>query len=44
LVQCQEVTEAGLRSIVPTVQRLARTEGLEAHALAVEIRFEGLRK
>lgn len=41
LVQCQEVTAGGLRSLAPTVQRLAREEGLEGHARAVELRVEG---
>jgi histidinol dehydrogenase len=40
LVQCQEVTKIGLQALVPTVQRLARVEELEAHARAVELRFE----
>ncbi|GAC1510522.1 MAG: histidinol dehydrogenase [Chloroflexota bacterium] len=39
LMQCQDVTLAGLDAVRPTVQRLARAEGLEAHARAVEIRF-----
>jgi histidinol dehydrogenase len=40
-MQCQEVTLRGLRSLLPTVQLLARTEDLEGHARAVEIRFGG---
>ena len=39
LVQCQELTSPGLAAIRTTVQRLAREEGLEAHARAVEARF-----
>jgi len=41
LVQCQELTRDGLASLCSTVQRLAREEGLEAHARAVEVRFQG---
>ena len=37
-VAFQSVTELGLRSIAETVKRLARAEGLEAHARAVEVR------
>jgi histidinol dehydrogenase len=38
LIQCQELTAEGLASLAPTVGRLARAEGLEGHARAVEIR------
>jgi histidinol dehydrogenase len=38
LVQCQELTPEGLASLAPTVTTLARAEGLEGHARAVEIR------
>ncbi|MGH2444116.1 MAG: histidinol dehydrogenase, partial [Chloroflexota bacterium] len=40
LMQCQELTGAGLRSLVTTVAALARSEGLEGHARAVELRVE----
>lgn len=39
-LQFQELTAQGLASLLPTVQTLARTEGLEAHARSVEGRFE----
>jgi len=42
MVQCQELTADGLASLCGTVQALAREEGLEAHARAVEIRFSGM--
>ncbi len=38
-IQCQELTADGLASLQNTVGRLAREEGLEAHARAVEARF-----
>jgi histidinol dehydrogenase len=38
-VQCQEVSRDGLLALCSTVQSLARAEGLEGHARAVEIRF-----
>jgi histidinol dehydrogenase len=41
LVQCQELTREGLASLAVTVGRLAREEGLEGHARAVEIRLSG---
>ena len=40
-VAFQTVTGPGLRSLAETVKLLARAEGLEAHARAVEIREEG---
>lgn len=40
LVECQELTAAGLEGLVPTVAALARAEGLEGHARAAEIRTE----
>ena len=40
MVQCQEVSAEGLASLAPTVQGLAREEGLEGHARAVEARLE----
>jgi histidinol dehydrogenase len=39
LIQCQELTAGGLRSLLPTITTLAREEGLEGHARAVEARF-----
>ena len=41
MIQCQELTAGGLASLAGTVGRLAREEGLEAHARAVEARFRG---
>ncbi|MDP6436542.1 MAG: histidinol dehydrogenase [Gammaproteobacteria bacterium] len=38
----QELTEDGLRGLQPTVSTLARLEGLDAHARAVEVRVESL--
>jgi histidinol dehydrogenase len=38
----QELTEAGVRNLQPTVSILARMEGLDAHARAVEVRIERL--
>jgi histidinol dehydrogenase len=38
----QELTEAGVRNLQPTVSTLARMEGLDAHARAVEVRIERL--
>ncbi|GAC1399224.1 MAG: histidinol dehydrogenase [Chloroflexota bacterium] len=39
MIQCQELTSEGLKSLLPTVGALARAEGLEGHARAVEARF-----
>lgn len=39
-IQVQRVTREGLRSLAGAVTTLARWEGFEAHARAVEIRFE----
>jgi histidinol dehydrogenase len=41
MIQCQELSPDGLASLAGTVGRLAREEGLEAHARAVEARLEG---
>lgn len=41
LVQCQELTREGLESLCGTVSCLAREEGLEGHARAVEARLAG---
>ncbi len=38
----QELTVAGIRELQPTVSTLARLEGLDAHARAVEVRIEAL--
>ena len=38
--QIQTVTEEGLRALRPTIATLAQAEGLTAHRLAVELRFE----
>jgi len=34
----QEISRAGLKSLGPVVSAMARAEGLEAHARAVEVR------
>jgi histidinol dehydrogenase len=39
LIQCQELTAAGLSELLPTITALAREEGLEGHARAAEARF-----
>jgi histidinol dehydrogenase len=41
MIQCQELSAEGLASLEGTVGRLAREEGLEAHARAVEARSKG---
>ena len=41
LMQCQELTREGLAALSTTIRRLARVEGLEGHARAVEVRFSG---
>ncbi len=38
--QVQTLTENGLRELQPTVAGMAEAEGLTAHRLAVDIRFE----
>ena len=38
----QELTAEGVRNLQPTVSTLARLEGLDAHARAVEVRIERL--
>ena len=40
--QVQHITAEGLRRIQPTVAAIATGEGLTAHRLAVDIRFEEL--
>ena len=39
VISVQELQPAGLQRLAPTIVRLARSEGLEAHARSVEIRF-----
>lgn len=39
IVSVQQLSEAGLRSLAPSIVKLARSEGLEAHARSVEIRL-----
>lgn len=39
IVSVQQLTRAGLRTLAPSILRLARSEGLEAHARSVEIRL-----
>jgi len=39
-VQVQRLTRAGLLTLRPTIRTLAEAEGLNAHAQAVELRFE----
>jgi histidinol dehydrogenase len=43
-VTFQRITEEGLRNVGPVVTAMARAEGLEAHARAVEVRLEALRE
>ncbi len=38
----QELTPDGLRRLAPTIVAMARAEGLDAHAAAVEVRLEAL--
>lgn len=40
--QVQEVTQAGLESLAPTIRALAASEGLSAHIACVDTRFEHL--
>jgi histidinol dehydrogenase len=40
LMQCQELTAEGLHGLLPAITTLAREEGLEGHARAVEARFQ----
>ena len=41
-ITCQELTSAGLISLAPAITAMARAEGLDAHALAVDIRTKSL--
>ena len=38
VISVQELTEAGLAKIAPSITTIARAEGLEAHARSVEVR------
>jgi len=40
IISVQELTPAGLRRLAPAITRLARAEGLEAHARSVEVRLD----
>lgn len=40
IISVQELTPAGLRGLAPSITRLARAEGLEAHARSVEVRLD----
>lgn len=42
-ITVQELSRDGLRDLGPTASTLARLEGLDAHALAVDLRLEALR-
>jgi histidinol dehydrogenase len=42
-VTFQRITAEGLRNVGPVVTAMARAEGLEAHARAVDIRLESIR-
>jgi histidinol dehydrogenase len=39
IISVQRLSERGLRSLAPSIVMLARSEGLEAHARSIEIRF-----
>lgn len=41
-ISVQQLTKAGLRSLGPTVERLADMEGLDAHRKAVTLRLEAM--
>ena len=43
-ITVQELTPDGLRDLGPTAATLARLEGLDAHAAAVDLRLEALRR
>jgi len=40
IISVQELSESGLRRLAPSISRLARAEGLEAHARSVEVRLD----
>jgi histidinol dehydrogenase len=42
-ITVQELTSAGLADLGPTAVTLARLEGLDAHAAAVDVRLAALR-
>ena len=39
VISVQELTEAGLARLAPSITTIARAEGLEAHARSVEVRY-----
>lgn len=41
-ITVQELTATGLQGLGPTASTLARLEGLDAHALAVDLRLRAL--
>jgi histidinol dehydrogenase len=43
-IQCQQLNAEGLAAVAPTVTHLAREEGLEGHARAVEARMPAGRR
>lgn len=43
-ISFQEITRAGLTRLGPVVERLARAEGLDAHARAVSIRLQAIQE
>lgn len=43
-ITMQQLTEDGIQNIGPAVETLANTEGLDAHALAVSLRLNELKK
>ncbi len=43
-ITCQELTPAGLASLAPAITAMARAEGLDAHALAADIRTTSSQK
>jgi histidinol dehydrogenase len=38
VISVQELSRQGLRRIAPTIERLAETEGLRAHAESIRVR------
>ena len=43
-ISVQEVSDIGMKNIGKMASKLALTEGLDAHALAVDIRLKDLKK
>lgn len=41
LITVQKISRAGLRKLAPAIECLAQTEGLEAHAVSVQVRCHG---